>query len=388
MRSTALRFSLFTSTAFAALGVYMPYWPNWLDNRGMGAPEIGILMSALLWSRALSGPLIAHFADASGRRRPWIIATAIASAATFACFAWAHAFFTLFAISIAFGIAQACSIPLAENLMLLLEVEGRLSYGKLRAWGSFAFLVGAIVAGRWIDQYGAGLVQPLTFALFGAGAVAAFALPEATQRVRSAEPHFPLRALLARRPLMCALIGCGIEQGSHATYTAFSTLHWKQAGHSMTTIGALWAEGVLAEIVLFTFAKRVMQRFDPRTLLALGVAGSALRWIALGLSTDIAVLVGTQWMHALSFAAVHLALMSYLSRGVPHEMSATAQSLYSTFTQGSTALVVIAAGFVYEQAPGSAFTLMSAVALTGGLLAWLGMARREELRSTFEPSSQ
>ncbi len=373
MRSPALRLSLFTLSAFAALGVYLPYLSNWFDGRGMSAAQIGVLMSALSWSRAVAGPLVAHFADASGRRRPWIIATAIASTLSFALFAWAGSFQLLFAISLAFGAAQACSAPLTENLLLQLESEGRLRYGPLRAGVSFAFLLGALGAGAWIDARGAGIVQPVTLILLGASACASFLLPEAARRARRPERHSPLRAVFARRPLLCMLIGGGVVQASHATYMAFSTLHWRAAGHSMTTIGLLWAEGVVAEIGLFLVAAWVLRRVDPRTLLAVGAAGAAVRWVALGLSTDLVVLICTQWMHALSFAAVHLALMNFLAKRVPHEMSVTAQSLYATFTNASNALVVVAAGFIYAAAPGKAFTLMSAVAMTGGLLAWYGM---------------
>lgn len=335
-------------------------------------------MAVLLCSRALSGPWIAHFADASGRRRPWIIATAVASAAAFAMFAWASGYRALFGVCIAFGVAQACSIPLAENLMLLLQSEGRLRYGNLRAWGSFAFLAATMSCGAWIDHSGAGVVQTLSIALLVAGAIASFALPEAAPRERAPAVHFPLRAVFGRRELVFAIVGCGIVQASHATYSTYSTLHWRDAGHSASTSGMLWAEGVLAEILLFVFARQVMRRIDARTLLAIGIAGSAVRWIALGMSTDLSVLIGTQWMHALSFAAVHLALMSFLSARVSHEMSATAQSLYSTFTLASSALATTASAFVYEHDPSAAFTLMSAVALSGGLLAWLGMGRASD----------
>ncbi len=373
----AIRLSLFTLTAFAALGVYLPYWANWLDGRGMSAAQIGVLMSALSWSRAIAGPLVAHFADKSDRRRPWIIATAIASAVAFSLFAWAGSFHALFAISLAFGAAQACSIPLVENLMLLLEGEGRLRYGPLRAWGSLAFLVAALGAGYWMDVSGAGIVHPLALALLLASVLVAFLLPETEKRARSARRISPLRTVISERPLLFMLLGGGIVQASHATYMAFSTLHWQAAGHSMTAIGALWAEGVLAEIVLFMVAGKILMRMDARTLLAVGVAGACVRWIALGLSTHLAVLIGTQWMHALSFAAVHLALMNFLTRRVPREISVTAQSLYSAFTHASNALAFMAAGFIFSRAPGSAFTLMSAVALLGGLLAWWGMGHRD-----------
>ena len=46
-------------------------------------------------------------------------------------------------------------------------------------------------------------------------------------------------------------------QASHAVYYGFSTLDWLGKGFGGTAIGALWALGVLAEIVLFALSARL-----------------------------------------------------------------------------------------------------------------------------------
>jgi PPP family 3-phenylpropionic acid transporter len=372
MRSPALRLILFSTAALGALGVWLPYWPKWLDARGMSAAQIGVLTGAWSWSRALSGPFVAHFADSSGRYRPWLIATSAGGAAVFALYALGHSFAALFALSLAFGAAQSVTIPLSENLTLRKSREHGFSYGAVRAWGSLAFLAVAVVLGTWIDSSGTGVIHPAMLALLALAALWSFGLPEVEPRPR-VERRAPLRALFSSRPAVATLLGCGIVLASHATYTAFSTLHWTAAGHSTTTVGLLWAEGVIAEIALFAVAPRVASRFGERGLLWIGAGGAAVRWIALASSTHIAVLAGTQWMHALSFAAVHLAVMGFLSRAVALELSATAMSLYSTFVHASNALAVSLAGSVYERSAAAAFALMSAVALAGAWLADAGL---------------
>jgi PPP family 3-phenylpropionic acid transporter len=367
---------------FAAFGVWMPYWPAWLASRGLDPAQIGIAMAAWSWARALSAPALAHYVDASARPRIWLIAAAFASVLVFAAFHWATVFVAFVVLNVAYGAAQAGTIPLGEGLTILLAGEHGFSYGRVRAWGSAAFLALSVIAGRLIESNSAGIVQPLTLVFLVLAAGLAFAVPEPKLPARALARRAPLRALLGTPGLLAASLGCGIVQAAHATYSAFSTLHWQQAGHSMTAIGVFWAEGVLAEIGLFLIGRRLSTRVNERTLLAVAVGGSSLRWLALAASTSTLVIVGTQWMHALSFAAAHLALMNFFSRRVAPSLAATAQALYSACTQGANALAVAAAGFIYELSPSGAFAAMSAVALIGGLIALRGLARAERVAST------
>lgn len=363
---------------FAAFGVWLPYWPAWLQSRGMTPAQIGLLMAAWSWSRAITGPGIAHFVDAGARRRAWLVATAIASALAFGAFHWAGSFAALAVLSVAYGSAQAGTIPLGEGVTLLLAKERGFSYGVVRAWGSVAFLALSIVTGVLIEHESPRVVQPLAFAFLAVAAIFAFGVPEPARATEPRSGALPLRSLLAIPGLLAAVIGCGIVQAAHATYAAFSFLHWHAAGHSSTAIGLFVAEGVLAEIALFAVARRVSMRFDERKLLVIAVAGSCLRWLALASSTHTLVIVGTQWMHALSFAAAHLALMNFFARRTPPALAATSMALYSTTTHAANALAVALAGVLFERSPGGAFAAMSAIVLIGGVVAYRGLTRADQ----------
>ncbi|TMJ64769.1 MAG: MFS transporter [Alphaproteobacteria bacterium] len=63
-------------------------------------------------------------------------------------------------------------------------------------------------------------------------------------------------------------------QASHRVYYGFGTLYWRSLDFSDTAVGWLWAEGVLAEILLFWHGRRRLARLGPIGLMVLGgVAG-------------------------------------------------------------------------------------------------------------------
>ena len=69
------------------------------------------------------------------------------------------------------------------------------------------------------------------------------------------------------------LLCSALIQGSHATFYQQSTVHWGEAGIDKSVAAMLWAEGVLAEVLLLFYARRALGRLRPTTLLLIG--GSA-----------------------------------------------------------------------------------------------------------------
>src|SRR5918996_1025886 len=92
-------------------------------------------------------------------------------------------------------------------------------------------------------------------ALFGGATFAAVGvlLPETGTSSRPAPT--PRLAELFRLPGFWRFVfAAGLIQVSHALYYGFASLHWRAAGHSGTVVGLLWAEGVIAEILLLACA--------------------------------------------------------------------------------------------------------------------------------------
>ena len=369
-RAIAIRLALFYGAVFASVGVHLPYWPVWLEARGLSAAEIGILLAASFWPRIVTNLVLPLQADRLGqRRRPMILLTAVTFVGL-VLFGLADGFWAFLALSVMVGASWASILPLGEALVLRQTRERRIDYGRVRLWGSITFILAAAGGGLWVEQSGPALVLGMLLATIALTLIACALLPESPAADRPREP--PSLGRLVRIPGFLAFTAAaGLIQVSHATYYGFATLHWRAAGHGETLIGWLWAEGVVAEVLLFMLAGWILRRLRALPLLALSGVLAALRWSLTALGTDLALLIAAQALHAASFGAAHLAAMHHLRDTVPPELQTSAQGFYSAIGIALPfSLLTPIAGWMYGAFGGGAFWPMAGLALVGAALAW------------------
>jgi len=373
---TVLRLSLYYAAAFALIGVHLPFWPVWLAANGLGPSEIGVVIAVGVGVKLIANPLVAHVADRRGQRRPIMVVLAVAATAAFALFAAADGFAAVVVVTVLFFAAWSPIMPLAESLTMMIGNAGEMDYGRVRLWGSLAFIATAVGAGYLLSGRSTDLIYWMILVALAVTVAATLGLP-ATAPPPAAGARFVPFELLRDRRFGMFLLAATLIQGSHAVYYAFGTLEWKASGYSENVIGWLWAEGVFAEIVLFAYGARLVRRLGPAALIALGGLAGALRWWLTGTSDALAVLVAMQALHAFTFGASHLGAIYFISRQFPAAVSASAQSLYASIVAGlGMAASALLAGRLYGEFGAGAYLGMAAMAGAGGLVAALLVNRR------------
>jgi PPP family 3-phenylpropionic acid transporter len=274
------------------------------------------------------------------------------------------------AIAVTFAIASAFHtpiMPLADAYALRgLAPFGR-GYGPVRLWGSAAFIVGSCGAGLLLDVLAPrDLIWLVTAAMLLTAIAAAALAPLGASRALPAS-SLSARVLLRDPAVLAAAGSAGLVQASHAIYYGFSTLQWQSVGLSGEAIGALWALGVVAEIILFALSPRLPAA--ATTLLLAGAGGAVLRWGIMALDPPILLLPLLQCLHALSFGATHLGAVGLLARSAPAEMAATAQGILAVALGLAMAVAMGLAGLLYARFGVLAYAAMAVAAALGGLLA-------------------
>ena len=372
------RLAAWYAALFLTIGLFMPWWPAWLESRGLDAGEIGVLLALTTWAKVVAAPLATGLADRLGRRRPVMIALSFAALAAFRLYAAADGFAAMAVAALLLGVCFSPLLPLGESLTMLAARARRFDYGRVRLWGSLAFIAGAWGGGA-LPGAGVDSTPTLVSAAAGLTALACLAAPDA--RAPPSRGAFAgLGALLRRPAFLLFLATASLIQGSHAAYYAFATLHWRAAGLGAPVIGALWAEGVAAEVALFAASGRLLRRAGEARLFALAAAAATARWAIMAATADLAALAAAQALHAGSFALTHLAAMRFIQRAAPAAYSATAQGLHSALAMGAVmALLTMAAGGLYEASPAGAFLAMAGLsALAGAVAAALARAAARE----------
>ena len=371
------RLSAYYAASFLITGIKLPFWPVWLSGRGLGSREIAALFAAAIWVNVATTPVIGALADRLGRRRAAMIVLAAIATLGYASLWDAHGFWTLLGLTLIASAAQSALMPLGDSITLAAVREDGIDYGRVRVWGSVSFIVAAMASGAVLARtVGAGIGGNTVLALVLAAMVVLFAacvaMPIARGEVAGPARWAALGALAGDRRFWQFVAVAAALQASHQVYYGFGTLYWRSLGFSDAIIGVLWAEGVVAEIVLFWQGARLLNRLGPLGLMILGGAAGILRWGLMGLIPGLLPAFALQPLHALTFGATHLGAMNFLSRTVPPGAAASAQALYAGASAGiGSGIVMLGSGALYAGYGGRAYLFMAALSALG----LLGAAR-------------
>jgi PPP family 3-phenylpropionic acid transporter len=365
-KSPAARLSGFYAAAFLVTGVQLPFWPIWLASRGLDAGEIGALFAAAIWVKVAVTPALGALADRSGRRRAVMAALATAAVGGYAALWPALGTWPLLALNVLALTAQSALMPIGDALTLAAARAGGLDYGRIRMWGSATFIAASLAGGAILGASSAAAALPLVLGASSLLLIACIAMPmpspDNTRRARGGG----WRAAAGDAKFWLFAAVASALQASHQVYYGFGTLHWRSLGISEIAIGWLWAGGVAAEIVLFWQGSRLLRRFGPLGLMALGGAAGVLRWTLAGIVTSLPAIAVLQLLHALTFGASHLGAMHFLSRALPARAAASGQSLYAAISAAlGSGVVMLLAGLLYARFGGQAYLFMAPLSAAG-----------------------
>lgn len=361
------RLAAYYCAHFIHSGLFMAYFPLWLAWRGFGAVEIAWVLALPQVMRTFAPAGWGLAADRTGALRALVALSCAGFVMGFAALPFAETFFAVVVLIGLTSLLSAGALPLVEAITLgtLAGQPGR--YGPIRLWGSVGFIAAVLGGGAWLD---AAPVKTLPWVLlaFALAALAiALSLPDAERRAHA--ERTPWRV---DRPIVW-LLACGFFMAAaHGTLYAFFTLHLERSGYRVTTIGALWTLGVLAEIVVFLTLPQLFRRFTLSAILIASFACALIRFLLLGWGVELAWLVVlAQLLHAGTFGAFHAAAVAAVHRVFPEGAQARGQTLFSSVSYGAGgAAGALAAGPLWEAGgPGLAFSASALAGLAGLLFA-------------------
>lgn len=362
---------------FACLGIQLPFMPVWLAAKGLDAREVGLVLAAVMLARPIVVPVATRIADRFGwAKGPLAIASWLACV-SFIAVALSDGFAAiLIAVAIA-ALPQAVVLPLTDAYALRGLATRNQAYGPVRLWGSVAFIIANLGGGLLLERLGAlNIVWALVVALLAAAIAGSLQAPLTSTRSADERPTPGAPSLWRSRRFVAVVTAAGLIQASHAVYYGFASLQWAAKGWDGTSIGVLWAIGVIAEIVLFAVSGRVFSRWSPFDLLAIGAAGATLRWCAMAFDPPGSLVPLLQCVHALSFGASHLGAMYALSRFAAQHRGATAQGDYAAVAATLLAVAMGLAGVLVAAFGTYSYLAMAAIAALAGLIV-VGSGRDE-----------
>ena len=362
------RLSGFYFFYFAFVGAMSPFWGLYLKSLTFSALQIGVLMSLLQVMRIFAPNIWGHIADRTGRRTPIVQIAVVSSVLVFLGVFVGSSFWWLFAVMAALGFFWSASLPLVEAMTLSHLGERIDGYGRIRLWGSVGFIVMVIGIGYALDYMSISWLPAAVWIVMLGMVAFARVIPESTIRSYHTD-HIPVWEIVRKPEVASLLIACLLMAATHGPYYTFYSIYLVDHGYDKSTVGWLWALGVLCEIGIFLIIPRIFARVTLRRLILISFALAVVRFLVIAWGVDSTWLIwGAQTLHAFTFGTYHAAAVGLIHQHFQGRHQARGQALYTSISYGiGGALGGLVSGLTWDSL-GSTWTFT--LAAFSAALAW------------------
>ena len=162
-----------------------------------------------------------------------------------------------------------------------------------------------------------------------------------------------------------------IYQLSHTAYNNYNAIYLDSMN-----ISAKWISGlilnisVIAEILFFIFSKKIVSKIKPTSLLIFSGIAATVRWVMIAIFHNIYIFTLMQTLHALTFAAAHIAFILILDKRYNREKIIDMQNLYTAICfQLSMTVGLYIMGAIWDFNTSYVFHVSAIFALIGTIVA-------------------
>ena len=382
------RLSSFYFFYFAFLGAWVPFWNLYLERQlAFTAEQIGTITAVMMCSRILGPYLWGWLADVLNKRSTVIRWGAFTAALSFVMIFVSDDFYWLLAVIFLYSFFWNAILSQFEVVTLSHLQHDSALYSRIRLWGSIGFILAVAGLGLLFDTLSLAILPEILLVLLVTIWLASLTVAEkerheaidgAGASLPEKQCSKPFIQQLCRRPVIVFMLISFLMQLSHGPYYTFFTIYLEQLHYSHAMIGALWALGVVAEVLLFIIIHHLIRYMELRALLFLTLLLTAIRWFILGTVADsFALLLLAQILHAASFASFHSVSMEFIHRSFDASNHGQGQASYSAISYGAGgALGAWLSGWLWYKGAEFLF-LLSAAAVVLALLLMVFYRQRD-----------
>jgi MFS transporter, PPP family, 3-phenylpropionic acid transporter len=370
-RTSLVPFAALSATYFAHIGTINTFISLWLKEIGYGVAVIGLIASIQSFTRIAAPYAWAWLGDHTGQRARLLrIASSLALLGSLGFF-WPEGGALWLMLCLMFMyLNNSALMPMSESALAQVVTTGGVldvkRHGRVRLFGSLGFMLAVLGAGAWFEAFGMRWFPWLCMLSLVGLVLSCWQVPDIRETGPSAKDAPAILAKLAEPRVMWFFVSLALHVLSHMGMYVFFSLYCDELGYSKSMIGLLWAVSVIIEIGWFFSQGRWLPYLSTSAWLMLCAGVTVLRFVLTASSGQILwVLLLSQAMHALSFAAHHTICTTMLSEHFPGSLRGRGQALYTVLGYGIPGVLgawlgaLVSAGFGLR----SVFWMSAAIAL-------------------------
>ena len=363
------RLSGFYFFYFASLGAIVPFWNLYLKELSYTATQTGVFVAILMVTKLIAPNIWGWIADHTGRRMAIVRTGCLLAAVIYAGILLNHSFWWLVVIMLLFSFFWNAALPQFEATTLSHLGDASHRYSSVRLWGSIGFVIAVVGLGYAFESISILQLPVFVMVLLSGIWLVSLSVPEEAAGHLHVE-HESISALLRKPHILGLLAACFCMQVSHGPYYAIYSRYMESYGYSVSSIGWLWALGVIAEIGVFMIMPRVFKHYSLRGLMLFSLAVAAVRWSLTAMfPVYLSVMLLAQVLHAVTFGVYHATAIRLIHQLFRGRHQGKGQALYSSLSFGAGGAVgSLYSGFAWDHIGRPAVFAISVVFSLFGLV--------------------
>jgi len=325
---------LISFATFFSSYLRIPVMPLFAATLVASPAQVGSINGAFMLTTALFSIPAGLLADRTGRKGP-IIAGVLATAASSLLVTLCHQPAQMAAAYILFGAGLAAFAPAMLSLVADVMPPDRLgqAYGWYTTATYIAMTLGPATGGFLAKAWGFRQVFAVSGGLLLAVALLSMlALPKGPPR-RKTELHAVLAGsieLLHNRRLLACLLATGGSCIGFGVFLTFLPLYLSSLGYDPAQVGLVFAAQAITNVVIRIPIGNLVDRFDRRRIVAVGLVCLALALTALGQLEQLALLLGCAVFMGIGMALTFTTIGAMIADQAPPLQRGLAMGLYNS----------------------------------------------------------
>jgi PPP family 3-phenylpropionic acid transporter len=234
-----------------------------------------------------------------------------------------------------------------------------------------------VATGQIVTWFGGGIFLPFFVALALLRGAAALQLPNFRAPKEEQTLAHKLGASRLREVMkpwfLLPLVGWSMVFATHLVLNSFQALLWRGEGMPDLTIAILIALGAASEAAMMFVFKRFVGRFPARRVILASAVVAVLRWAAMAVTADVAILVPLQLLHSVTFAMGYMGCVHFIANWTSEDIAAEAQSFFQVLQQAMAVVALTAFGWIAGPLGLHTYFASAAFAALGAVLILISM---------------
>lgn len=360
------RISVMYAAIYLHYGAFGLFIPMWFAHRGLSPEEIGTLMSLPMFLRIAFVAPVSGLADRLRRIREVLLVCVVGAMLIMSFMSFAHSYWQLLLFFTLFSLVWD-PLPILADAYAVLAVRTRgLDFGRMRMWGSLAFVGANIASGSLIGLYSPEVVPWFTAALLAIPIIPILLLPpDRTLGSSEKAERISWRNAFSDPSVVVAMIGAALIMSSHVLINTFGAIQWTAMKFDGTTIGVLVGISIASEIVVLFAAQRLLGNRSPLLLIAIGGAVAVARWLLMALKPGLVETAALQLLNGICGMGVMAGLMLFIAQRIDSRLISTVQGVNAVVVGLTAALTTLGSGYAWKALGADAYYLAALVAAVG-----------------------